>query len=97
MKIQVRSSTFTRQLKVSRIIRVLFMALAAFATTSNLSAQEQGIITLLPIEVRTEGAGCKSMTIQGQNNQPKCRIIQRFQTNSIPAGAQVNAAHLMMV
>src|SRR5688572_10135440 len=96
MKIQFTSSTLTRQLNVSRIIRVL-LALAALATPSALSAQEQGIVTLLPIEVRTEGEGCKSMTIQGQKIHPNCKVILRFQTNSIPAGAKVNAAHLLMV
>lgn len=97
MKIQFTSSTLSRQFNAGGIIRVLFLALAVFAAPSALSAQEQGIITLLPIEVQTEGAGCKSMTIQGQNNKPKCKVILRFHTNSIPTGAKVNAAHLMMV
>ena len=96
MKIQFTSSTLTRRLNASRIIRV-FVALAALATPSVLFAQEQGIITLLPLEVRTVGDGCRSMTIQGQNNKPKCTIVLRFQTNSIPVGAKVNAARLMMV
>src|SRR5205085_6295463 len=91
MKTQNTSSKQPPRIKPFRLLLLaLPIVLASYATAV---AQETGVITLMPREVRSEPPNC-GLKI-GVN--PDCKIVLKFQTGSLPVGARFNSADLMLV
>ncbi len=87
---------------IGGISRLLLLALLVFASAPSLSAfgsGETGVITLIPTKVTQDGAGSPpALKIPvGSQGEPHVGVILEFELNSLPIGAKVTAAHLILV